>query len=52
MKTIAETWPIVKGDYTIGNPKSWIAVVTLASNIDPSPEKKAGSLALKEPSLS
>ena len=38
MKTIAETWPIVKGDYTVGNPKSRIAVVTLASHIDPSPE--------------
>lgn len=38
MKTIAETWPIVKGDYTVGNPKSRIAVVTLASQINPSPE--------------
>jgi tetrahydromethanopterin S-methyltransferase subunit A len=38
LKTIAETWPIVKGDYKVGNPKSRIAVVTLASNIDPSPE--------------
>ncbi|AYK14205.1 MAG: tetrahydromethanopterin S-methyltransferase subunit A [Methanosarcina flavescens] len=38
MKTIAEAWPIVKGDYTVGNPKSRIAVVTLASQINPSPE--------------
>ena len=38
MKTVAETWPIVKGDYTVGNPKSRIAVVTLASQINPSPE--------------
>lgn len=38
MKFIAETWPIVKGDYTVGNPKSRIAVVTLASQINPSPE--------------
>jgi tetrahydromethanopterin S-methyltransferase subunit A len=38
LKTIEETWPIVKGDYTVGNPKSRIAVVTLASKIDPSPE--------------
>lgn len=38
MKTIAETWPLVKGDYTVGNPKSRIAVVTLASQIKPSPE--------------
>lgn len=38
MKTIAETWPIVKGDYTVGDPKSRIAVVTLASQINPSPE--------------
>lgn len=38
MKTIAETWPIVKGDYAVGNPKSRIAVVTLASNINSSPE--------------
>jgi tetrahydromethanopterin S-methyltransferase subunit A len=38
MKTIADTWPVVKGDYTIGNPKSRIAVVTLASHISPLPE--------------
>ncbi len=38
MKTIAETWPIVKGDYTVGDPNSRIAVVTLASQINPSPE--------------
>jgi tetrahydromethanopterin S-methyltransferase subunit A len=38
LKTIAEAWPIVKGDYTVGNPKSRIAVVTLASQINPSPE--------------
>jgi len=38
LKTVAETWPIVKGDYTVGNPKSRIAVVTLASQINPSPE--------------
>jgi tetrahydromethanopterin S-methyltransferase subunit A len=38
LKTIADTWPIVKGDYTVGNPRSRIAVVTLASQINPSPE--------------
>jgi len=38
LKTIAETWPIVKGDYTVGDPNSRIAVVTLASQINPSPE--------------
>jgi len=38
MKTIADTWPVVKGDYTVGNPTSRIAVVTLASYINPSPE--------------
>jgi tetrahydromethanopterin S-methyltransferase subunit A len=38
LKTVAETWPIVKGDYTVGNPRSRIAVVTLASQISPSPE--------------
>ncbi|HET8685040.1 MAG TPA: methyltransferase, partial [Methanosarcina sp.] len=37
MKTVAEPWPIVKGDYIVGNPKSRIAVVTLASQINPSP---------------
>ncbi len=36
MKTIADKWPVVKGDYTVGNPKSRIAVVTLASSINPS----------------
>lgn len=35
---IAEKWPLVKGDYTIGNPESRIAVVTLASHINPSPD--------------
>lgn len=35
MKTIADTWPVVKGDYSVGNPKSRIAVVTLASHINP-----------------
>ena len=38
MKTIADTWPIVKGDYTTGNPESRIAVVTLASHINPLPQ--------------
>jgi len=38
LKTVAETWPIVKGDYTVGNPRSRIAVVTLASQINSSPE--------------
>jgi tetrahydromethanopterin S-methyltransferase subunit A len=38
LKIVAETWPIVKGDYTVGNPRSRIAVVTLASQISPSPE--------------
>jgi tetrahydromethanopterin S-methyltransferase subunit A len=38
LKTIAETWPVVKGDYKVGNQKSRIAVVTLASQINPSPE--------------
>lgn len=38
MKTVAETWPIVKGDYTVGSHRSRIAVVTLASQISPSPE--------------
>jgi tetrahydromethanopterin S-methyltransferase subunit A len=38
LKIVAETWPIVKGDYTVGNQRSRIAVVTLASQISPSPE--------------
>jgi tetrahydromethanopterin S-methyltransferase subunit A len=38
VRTIAEKWPLVKGDYTVGNPESRIAVVTLASHISPSPE--------------
>jgi tetrahydromethanopterin S-methyltransferase subunit A len=38
MKTIADTWPVVKGDYKVGNPRSRIAVVTLASSINPQPE--------------
>lgn len=38
MKTIADTWPVVKGDYRVGNPQSRIAVVTLASSINPRSE--------------
>ncbi|WP_292375701.1 tetrahydromethanopterin S-methyltransferase subunit A [Methanosarcina sp. UBA411] len=38
MKTVAEGWPIVKGDYMVGDPRSRIAVITLASQINPSPE--------------
>jgi tetrahydromethanopterin S-methyltransferase subunit A len=38
MKTVADTWPVVKGDYKVGNPKSRIAVVTLASSLNPLPE--------------
>jgi len=32
---IAPEWPVVKGDYVIGTPDSRIAVVTLASTIEP-----------------
>lgn len=38
MRIIADTWPVVKGDYKVGNPESRIAVVTLASSISPRPE--------------
>lgn len=38
MKIIADTWPVVKGDYKVGNPKSRIAIVTLASSINSLPE--------------
>jgi tetrahydromethanopterin S-methyltransferase subunit A len=38
MKNIADTWPVVRGDYKVGNPQSRIAVVTLASSINPQPE--------------
>jgi tetrahydromethanopterin S-methyltransferase subunit A len=38
LKTVADTWPIVKGDYIVGNQKSRIAVVALASQISPLPE--------------
>jgi len=34
---IAPEWPVVKGDYVIGTPDSRIAVVTLASTIEPYP---------------
>ncbi|WP_082093046.1 tetrahydromethanopterin S-methyltransferase subunit A [Methanosarcina siciliae] len=34
MKTIAENWPPLRGDYVTGNPDSRIAVVTLASNLE------------------
>lgn len=35
--TVSEHWPVVKGDYTVGNPASRIAVVTLASNFEACP---------------
>lgn len=38
MTRVAENWPVVKGDYTVGNPASRIAVVTLASNFEACPE--------------
>ncbi|MFP4655513.1 MAG: tetrahydromethanopterin S-methyltransferase subunit A [Methanohalobium sp.] len=38
LKRIADDWPVVKGDYTSGNPESRVAVVTLASSINPYPE--------------
>lgn len=38
LKRIADDWPVVKGDYTVGNPESRIVVVTLASSIKPNPE--------------
>ena len=33
-KTVLSEWPLVRGDYKIGNPKSRISVVTLASSIE------------------
>jgi tetrahydromethanopterin S-methyltransferase subunit A len=38
LKIIADEWPIVKGDYIVGDPKSRIAVVTLASHINSLPQ--------------
>jgi len=35
---VAENWPVVKGDYRVGNPESRIAVVTLASHLEAYPE--------------
>ncbi|MBN1133753.1 MAG: tetrahydromethanopterin S-methyltransferase subunit A [Methanosarcinaceae archaeon] len=35
MEPIAPEWPVVKGDYVIGTPDSRVAVVTLASTIEP-----------------
>jgi tetrahydromethanopterin S-methyltransferase subunit A len=32
---IAPEWPVVKGDYVVGTPDSRVAVVTLASTIEP-----------------
>ncbi|WP_129597275.1 tetrahydromethanopterin S-methyltransferase subunit A [Methanohalophilus profundi] len=33
MDTVSEKWPVTKGDFSAGNPKSCIAVVTLASSM-------------------
>ncbi|MGP8321032.1 MAG: tetrahydromethanopterin S-methyltransferase subunit A [Methanosarcinaceae archaeon] len=35
MESIAPEWPVAKGDYVIGVPESRIAVVTLASALEP-----------------
>lgn len=35
METITPEWPVVKGDYVVGTPESRIAVVTLASALEP-----------------
>lgn len=38
MKEIADNWPVVKGDYALGNQKARVAVVTLASHLEAYPE--------------
>ncbi|MCQ1535902.1 tetrahydromethanopterin S-methyltransferase subunit A [Methanosarcina sp. KYL-1] len=38
MKVIADNWPVVKGDYIVGNPEARVAVVTLASHLEAYPE--------------
>ncbi|MDO9516621.1 MAG: tetrahydromethanopterin S-methyltransferase subunit A [Methanosarcinaceae archaeon] len=35
MESITPEWPVVKGDYVVGTPGSRIAVVTLASTLEP-----------------
>ncbi|MGP8320215.1 MAG: tetrahydromethanopterin S-methyltransferase subunit A [Methanosarcinaceae archaeon] len=35
MESIAPEWPVMKGDYVVGTPESRIAVVTLASTLEP-----------------
>ncbi len=35
LETITPEWPVVKGDYVVGTPESRIAVVTLASALEP-----------------
>ena len=35
MESITPEWPVVKGDYVVGTPESRIAVVTLASTLEP-----------------
>lgn len=37
MESIAPEWPVVKGDYVVGTPESRIAVITLASTLEPNP---------------
>lgn len=35
MESIAPEWPVMKGDYVVGTPESRIAVITLASTLEP-----------------
>ena len=35
LESIASEWPVLKGDYVVGTPESRIAVVTLASTLEP-----------------
>ncbi|MBP2030753.1 tetrahydromethanopterin S-methyltransferase subunit A [Methanohalophilus levihalophilus] len=39
----AEGWPILKGEYEVGNPENCVAVITLGSHLDGTPQLDAGA---------
>lgn len=43
-KTPAEGWPVLSGDYNVGDPESAVAVVTLGSHLEDMPVKAGAAI--------
>ena len=44
-KPTAEEWPVITGDYIVGDPESPVAVATLASHIEEIPSAAGAAIA-------